>query len=1066
MGLKKNIKILIGLALSLMLCLMLVPVIDTHAGYGELPMATGNGWYLEQDGSLYFINDITNESTYEEDLTPWKAYKDKITSVYASTGSSINNCNSLFDGCSNVTSIDISRLNTSKATDMYHMFYGCGKLTNLNMKGIDTSNVTDMTSMFFNCSSLENIDVSGFKTSKVKYFSNMFALCSKVEDIDVSGFNTAQAYTFAGMFSNCTKLKKIDVSSFSTEKWQSFNMGSMLAFCDAISEIKVNRAMFSYLKERIFEIYPTWCDLATGKTYTLEEADSIDWTVNTKTFASCIASGKGWYIDGNGCLYITGAIERRSASFADATPWYYYKDSITAVVALEGSSIDNCKKLFQNYDNLVSADLRKLDTSSVTDMSYMFQCCSELTTLEMLGINTANVTIMNSMFELCRKLEYVDVRSFDTSKVTTMSCMFSGCNALTNLDVSRFKTSNVTSMFDMFYNCQMLDYIDVRGFDTSKVENMGAMFYGCSRLNRVDVSDFNINNCWNFANMFSDCYDLMEIGINENLLSKVTSQLIDIHSIWTDRDSASKVYEGAGDLIRIPGKVYLIKGIFYNIWVGNVPVTSTNRLDVFGDGGSVSFYPDIKEYNADLAGEGLVLNNMRLDKARYHTTEEGRFCMFYLGRDTCVYLEGDNVINYTWQDDIDGMFIPVDSYVSFWGGGNLTIKVSNNGGRALATSNSTIATYDRVTLDLTGNYGYYCGYKLSHDTGWLDLYDDSKVYLYGLRTDDDKEGLALLGCEVTVSDNAYLYAEYEWNQPVMNTWGATFEVNAPITIRGIKNISGTLNREWTTLPSINAGNGTPHESDYRALEIKANKVIKNGIIEGTDGKLYYYKDNVIRSDYTGITRYDGEYCYFVNGVCANNYKGLVKNDGVFWYVENSKILTDYTGFFENAAGTWYVKNGKVDTTFTGLALYGGKWLCVRNGRYYPDYTGMVQNGGAWWYVENGELNTSFSGLYTNDGGTWFVKNGKIATEATGIFTANGKFYYVTNGKAAVNFTGIVKANDAFWYVENGVVNTNYTGIFTNSSGQWYIVNGKLQMITGTVTVNGVTYKLKDGKVVG
>ena len=121
MGLKKKVKVLVSLLLILVLCIQLVPVTDVYAEY-EFPMATGNGWFLLDDGSLFLIDDINNPSIYGEDLTPWFEFKDKITSVYAYTGSSIDNCNSLFEGCKNVTSIDISRLNTSKVEDMYHMF--------------------------------------------------------------------------------------------------------------------------------------------------------------------------------------------------------------------------------------------------------------------------------------------------------------------------------------------------------------------------------------------------------------------------------------------------------------------------------------------------------------------------------------------------------------------------------------------------------------------------------------------------------------------------------------------------------------------------------------------------------------------------------------------------------------------------------------------------------------------------------------------------------------------------------------------------------------------------------
>ncbi|MGN0480904.1 MAG: hypothetical protein ACI4EV_04975 [Lachnospiraceae bacterium] len=44
----------------------------------------------------------------------------------------------------------------------------------------------------------------------------------------------------------------------------------------------------------------------------------------------------------------------------------------------------------------------------------------------------------------------------------------------------------------------------------------------------------------------------------------------------------------------------------------------------------------------------------------------------------------------------------------------------------------------------------------------------------------------------------------------------------------------------------------------------------------------------------------------------------------------------------------------------------------------------------------------------------------------------------------VDYTGLVQSNGAFWYIENGIINTTAT----------------------TVTIDGVTYTLSNGKVTG
>ena len=51
------------------------------------------------------------------------------------------------------------------------MFSLCNRLTSLDVSKFDTSNVTDMNFMFFCCSSLTSLDVSKFDTSKVTNMS-------------------------------------------------------------------------------------------------------------------------------------------------------------------------------------------------------------------------------------------------------------------------------------------------------------------------------------------------------------------------------------------------------------------------------------------------------------------------------------------------------------------------------------------------------------------------------------------------------------------------------------------------------------------------------------------------------------------------------------------------------------------------------------------------------------------------------------------------------------------------------------------------------------------------------
>ena len=87
------------------------------------------------------------------------------------------------------------------------MFGGCSSLTSLDVSKFDTSNVTSMGGMFSDCSSLTSLDVSKFDTSKVTNMRYMFKGCSKLKTIYASNkFNTSQVSDSSDMFTNCTSL--------------------------------------------------------------------------------------------------------------------------------------------------------------------------------------------------------------------------------------------------------------------------------------------------------------------------------------------------------------------------------------------------------------------------------------------------------------------------------------------------------------------------------------------------------------------------------------------------------------------------------------------------------------------------------------------------------------------------------------------------------------------------------------------------------------------------------------------------------------------------------------------
>ena len=87
---------------------------------------------------------------------------------------------------------------------MSRMFSACSRLTSLDVSKFDTSKVTDMSDMFYECSSLTSLDVSKFDTLQVTNMSWMFSYCSKLTQITVSNkWVIGSSTDITNMFNNC-----------------------------------------------------------------------------------------------------------------------------------------------------------------------------------------------------------------------------------------------------------------------------------------------------------------------------------------------------------------------------------------------------------------------------------------------------------------------------------------------------------------------------------------------------------------------------------------------------------------------------------------------------------------------------------------------------------------------------------------------------------------------------------------------------------------------------------------------------------------------------------------------
>ncbi|WOG32690.1 BspA family leucine-rich repeat surface protein [Segatella copri] len=180
------------------------------------------------DGTLTFFltsKETLGENEYElnSGANPpgWKTHCKEITKVVFDTSfanAKPTSCYQWFSLCENLTQIEgIENLNTENVTSMRDMFNGCSSLTSLDLTNFNTAKVTDMKLLFANCSALESLDLSMFNTENVTSMPSMFNGATNLKTLNVSNFNTEKVNNMGHMFANCPNLTSLDLSNFNTK---------------------------------------------------------------------------------------------------------------------------------------------------------------------------------------------------------------------------------------------------------------------------------------------------------------------------------------------------------------------------------------------------------------------------------------------------------------------------------------------------------------------------------------------------------------------------------------------------------------------------------------------------------------------------------------------------------------------------------------------------------------------------------------------------------------------------------------------------------------------------------
>ncbi|MGM9947335.1 BspA family leucine-rich repeat surface protein [Floccifex sp.] len=184
----------------------------------------------------------------------------------------------MFNGCTNLESIDFNHINTSQVVNMNCLFNGCRKLKNIDLSSLDMSETLYSQFMFMNYGKdiTEPISFTFSKNAPKLEVSNGMFQGANFETIDLSGFYAPRIQFVEGMFKDCTNVKELNLSSFDTANVSSENMKDFFTGCTQLEKVTLG-ANFKFLDTTA--VLPTTSDgkwyINQEEAYTPEELVSV-----------------------------------------------------------------------------------------------------------------------------------------------------------------------------------------------------------------------------------------------------------------------------------------------------------------------------------------------------------------------------------------------------------------------------------------------------------------------------------------------------------------------------------------------------------------------------------------------------------------------------------------------------------------------------------------------------------------------------------------------------------------------------------------------------------------------
>ena len=502
--------------------------------------------------------------------------------LYMQRTANETNMKGLFSYTPASTILDLSAMNTSKATDMSYMFAEC-KVPYLDLSGFDTSNVSNMERMFNNCTS--EININGWDTSKLTNTNNMFySFTNKNKYLDLSVLDFSNVTKAQNMFNNCNidyidirniniDLTKLDWNAYSGSEllnsaegttldlsnWTlDSSMTSLKKLCYWVDCKEVNltnwkttnitnmQEMFYYNSNLERLIMPDWDMTNTTNTssffYSCNKLNYIDLSrSNDTTIAKIATLVPAKTLAAYGQILIP--VDSSQANI-EALVAKYWKpigpriDMTSTELALELDEIKPGKTTKLYYGNpdpwygndvnveYVSSDefVATIDEEAMTITSTGIEGTTEITARI---VDTQEVISEPITLVVSEEDHYQNIIKFRTVSVPNSNNYITVNGSQVKINTMNYNSISSIYTYDAGAPITHVNFpsilSEVIKLNTSNVTNMSRMFYNCYNLTLLDLSNWDTSNVTNMNNMFYNCSKLTTLDVSNWDTNNVTN---------------------------------------------------------------------------------------------------------------------------------------------------------------------------------------------------------------------------------------------------------------------------------------------------------------------------------------------------------------------------------------------------------------------------------------------------------------------------------------------------------------------------------------------------------------